>query len=304
MSAAPSAAMASIKSILVATDLSHGSEKPLRYATAIARDYSAKLSLMHVVPSLESTLVGPDDVAEAAETAWNDAEQIEHKLVSEGGLTGLDHQVIIRNGDIWIELEKVIKQEQIDMVVIGTHSHKGLVKLVLGSIAEQIFRHASCPVVTIGPHTPERAVTDGPLLFATDFGEGSKRALPYAISLANKRRAELVLLHVLSLAPDLKGDGWYTPADIAQIQEEEQAATRKRLKELVEHAGSGVEFGFMAEFGEPGEGILQAAEVLRAEAIIMGLNRTAHADMISHLPWSTAYKIVCRAGCPVLTVRS
>ena len=57
-------------------------------------------------------------------------------------------------------------------------------------------------------------------------------------------------------------------------------------------------------FSTSAEGILRAAEVLHAEAIIMGLNCRAHVDMISHLPRSTAYEVVCRARCPVLTVRS
>ena len=70
------------------------------------------------------------------------------------------------------------------------------------------------------------------------------------------------------------------------------------------HTDTGVESLFMTEFGEPAEGILRAAEVLHAEAIIMGLNRRAHVEMISHLPWSTAYEVVCRAVCPVLTVRN
>lgn len=299
-----------IKSVLVATDFSPASEKPLRHATAIARHYGAEFFLMHVVSSLGFTMVGPDAVAAAVEAAWRDARQVERRLVADGELTGLGHQVIVRDGDIWTELERVIKQQRIDMVVVGTHSHKGLVKLVLGSVAERIFRHASCLVLTVGPNSPadaemEKAGIARPLLFATDFGEGSKRALPHAVSLADQRKAKLVLLHMLSPVPKVEGNRWLTPSDVAQMQKDEQSATRKRLKELIDPAAaSGVESAFMAEFGEPAEGILRAAEVLHAEAIIMGLNRRAHVDMISHLPWSTAYEIVCRAGCAVLTVRS
>jgi nucleotide-binding universal stress UspA family protein len=299
-----------IKSILVATDFSPASEKPLRHALAIARHYGAKFYLMHVVSSLGFKLVGPDAATAAADLAWRDARQVEDKLVSSGDLTGLSHEVIVCEGDIWIELERVINQQRIDMVVVGTHSRKGLAKLVLGSVAEQIFRHASCLVLTIGPHSPadadmEASKTSRPLLFATDFGEGSRRALAYAISFASQRGTKLVLLHVLPPGPKVEGNRWCTPGDVAQMQKDEQSATRGRLKELVEHAAAtGVEATFMAEFGEPAESILRAAEVLHAEAIIMGLKRRPLADMASHLPWSTAYEVVCRAGCPVLTVRS
>jgi nucleotide-binding universal stress UspA family protein len=311
MPAVPGAATGvKIKSILVATDFSPASEKPLRHAVAIARHYGSNFFLMHVVSSLGLTLAGPDAVAAATEAAWRDARQVERELVANEELAGLNHQVIIRDGDIWVELERVIKQKRIDMVVIGTHSRKGLAKLVLGSVAEQIFRHASCLVLTVGPNSPANAdiETTGtlrPLLFATDFGEGSRKALPYATSFANQRRTKLILLHMLSPVPKVEGNRWYTSSDVVQMRKDERSDARKRLKELIEHSAlPGVECVIMVEVGEPAEGILLTAEVLRAEAIIMGLNRKAHIDMISHLPWSTAYEVVCRAGCPVLTVRS
>jgi nucleotide-binding universal stress UspA family protein len=110
---------------------------------------------------------------------------------------------------------------------------------------------------------------------------------------------------MLSPVPKVEGNRWYTSSDVVQMRKDERSDARKRLKELIEHSAlPGVECVIMVEVGEPAEGILLTAEVLRAEAIIMGLNRKAHIDMISHLPWSTAYEVVCRAGCPVLTVRS
>jgi nucleotide-binding universal stress UspA family protein len=276
----------------------------------MARYYGAKFFLVHVISSLGFRMAGAGTVAAATELAWRDLRQLERELVASGKLTGLDHKVIVRDGNVWTELERVIQQERIDMLVIGTHSHKGLAKLVLGSVAEQIFRHASCPVLTVGPNSPADAEMEPtgmvrPQLFATDFGEGSKRALPYAISFANLRKTKLVLLHVLSPVPRAEGNRLHAPGDPAQMQKDEQATTCGRLKELIENtAAPGVESVFMAEFGEPAEGILRAAEVLHAEVIIMGLNSRAHVDMISHLPRSTAYEVVCRAGCAVLTVRS
>ncbi len=299
-----------ISSVLVATDFSHASEKPMRHALAISRHYGAQIYLMHVVSSLGFTLAGPDSVAAASGLAWKDMREFERRLVESGKLAGLRHHVIVSDGDVWTEVEKIISQEHIDVVVLGTHSRKGLVRLVLGSVAERIFRHASCLVLTVGPNSPSDADLENtgiirPLLFPTDFGEASLRALPYAISFANQRRSKLVLLHMLSLAEKLEDNRWRTPADIAQLEEDEQAATRRRLKGLIGHTPApGFASEFTAEFGEPAEGILRAAETLNAEGIIMGLNRRSHIEMISHLPWSTAYEVVCRAVCPVLTVRN
>jgi len=299
-----------LRSILVATDFSPASDKPLRHAVAIARHYGANFFLMHVVSSLGFNLVGPDAIAQATELAWRDAREAEDKLVASGVLAGLHHQVIICDGDIWLTVERVIEEQSIDMVVIGTHSRKGLAKLVLGSVAEQIFRHASCLVLTVGPNSPADAEIEPtgivrPLLFATDFGEGSGRALPYAISFANQRRTKLVLIHMLS--PSLKAEGRYRggPGDVDRMRMDELSAARSRLRQSAEHgAASGVESELIVEFGEAAEGILRTAESLKAEAIIMGLHRKAHIEMVSHLPRSTAYQVACRAVCPVLTVRS
>ena len=298
-----------LKSVLIATDFSPASQKPLRHAISIARHYGAKLYLMHVVSSLGFNLVGSDAVVAAVELAWRDMRQAEEHLVATGALKDLRHEVVVRDGDVWVALEGVIKQERVDMVVIGTHSREGLGKLVLGSVAEQIFRHASCLVLTVGPNSPEDAKmetvgTARPILFATDFVEGSLGALPYAISFANQRRTKLAFLHVLPSVPHLEGNRRYTASDVEQIRRNTRSDTLQRLEALVAHAALAVEPAFLAEFGEPAEGILRAAEALRPEAIIMGLNRTAYIDTILHLRGSTAYKVVCGAICPVLTVRN
>ncbi len=298
-----------LKSILVATDFSPASEKAVRHAVALARYYGSKLYLMHVVSALGFNMVGPEAVAGAMDLAWDDARAMERKLMASGSLAGLRHHVVVRDGDdVWRELEKVIQQEQIDMVVIGTHSRGGLAKLVLGSVAEQIFRHASCPVLTVGPHSPAeaQAVPSGitrPLLFPTDFGERSLRALPYALSFANLRGTRIALLHVLSSVPQTKDNRWYTAHDVIEIRSDAHATALYRLRTLIPESCLRVEPICVAEFGEPAEWILETAKKLHAEGIVMGLKHTAHVDAISHLPWLTTYKVVCSAVCPVLTIR-
>lgn len=91
------------------------------------------------------------------------------------------------------------------------------------------------------------------------------------------------------------------------MQERENArmASLRRLEELTaQNAELAVTPEFMVEFGLPGEMILQTADTLKADAIIMGLHRSAHIGAASHMPWATAYEVVCRASCPVLTVRN
>ena len=298
-----------LKSVLIATDFSEASDKALRHALAIARHYGAKLYLAHVVSSLGFTLVGPDAVNVATEIVWSDARQLEARLVQNGALAGLRHEVIVSQGNVWDELGKMISQEQVDLVVIGTHARRGMGKLLLGSVAEHIFRHAGCLVLTVGPGSLQdspvgsaRAIR--PFLFATDFSTPSLRALPYAISSANHFGTKLALLHVVPAVPMPEGVNLPTAGDVMQMREKVRVTSLRRLEDLtLQNPKLAVTPEFIVEFGSPGEEILKAADTFKADAIILGLHRSTHFGTASHLPWSTAYEVVCAAGCSVLTVR-
>ena len=310
MTAASIPADIQLRSVLIATDFSPASAKALRHALSIARQYGAKLYAMHVVSSMALTIAGPEAIAQATSAALRDAALTERRLVSSGALKDIHHQVIIRQGgDIWAELEAVIRDKGIDLLVLGTHGRTGLRRLALGSVAEQIFRNARCRVLTVGPCSrPDapfmRDVVPGPVLFPTDFSDASLSGLPLATSYANQRIAQLVLIHMLAPAPRTEGSKWYTAEDVVKIRATAEAAALKRLQELVTNVRLAVEPAFVANFGEPAEGILRAAESLHAEIIIVGLKDRSHMETISHLPWSTAYGVVCAAVCPVLTVRT
>jgi nucleotide-binding universal stress UspA family protein len=86
------------------------------------------------------------------------------------------------------------------MLVLGTHGRSGVGKLLIGSVAEEVFRRAACPVLSIGPKVsqqPAGEIQFHNILFATDFSENSLAALPYAISLAEEDQAQLTLLYVI-----------------------------------------------------------------------------------------------------------
>lgn len=297
-----------LKSVLVATDFSLVSEKALRHAVVVARHYHSKLFLMHVISSLGFTMAGPDSSVSAFDLAERDLKKVEQQLMLSGALTGLDHEAIVQKGEIWEEIETIVAEKSIGMIVVGTHSRTGISKLVLGSVAEQIFRHSSCPVLTVGPHCPTNAEMSSPeaprpLLFPTDFSDDSLRALPHAVSFANEQKTWLVLLHVLGSVPEVHDNRWYTAQDVVRYRKAAQSESINRLHDLVRSVGLAIEPLCIAEFGDPADGILRTAKRICAEAIIMGLKPKAHIDAITHLPWSTAYKVVCDSECAVLTVR-
>jgi nucleotide-binding universal stress UspA family protein len=284
----------------MATDFSQTSENPLRHAIRIARLYEARFYLLHVVPSVRFAVTEADATNAATETAGRIAQQLENQLVECGALAGLRYEFFVRQGDVSAKAEKVISEKQIDLLIIGTHGRRGFGKVLFGSVAEQIFRHAVCPVVTVGPGSFQSAMVDKadvvwPLLFATDFGTASLRALPYCASLANRLGTKLVLLNVIPLS--------VMSLHRANTHNLKQNSLR-RLRNLTQNVELTVEPEFIVVFGSPSEKILQVAESLSADAIIMGLRRSERSEASSHMLWTTAYEVVRRAGCPVMTVRS
>jgi len=299
-----------IKSVLIATDLSKTSDKPLRHALAIAHHYGAKLYLGHVVYSLGYTMAGTEAVQLAAEAAARDMEQFRDELIQNGSLKDLQYECIVRQGEPWRQLQSIIQEKKIDLVVTGTHGRHALGKVLLGSVAEQIFRGADCRVLTVGPC----ALQDSPLektrpfrcfLFATDFGRASLRALPDAVAFANQFGVKLILLHVAPAIPIPESFHWSrTSNDVRGLRVDAQEAALKTFEDITRNTVFSIRPEFQVKFGITGDTILQVAHNAGADLIVMGLNRTRHIDSFAHLPGTIAYQVACAARCPVLTIRS
>jgi nucleotide-binding universal stress UspA family protein len=140
VSFAASAVDLRLKSLLLATDFSPVSEKPLHHALAIARHYEAKLYIAHVVSPIHYLMAGPEAFEVGWDAAYRDAQLLEQELGANRLLDDLDYEFIVRQGRVWDELQAIICQEKIDLVVVGTHARRGIEKLILGSVAEQVFR--------------------------------------------------------------------------------------------------------------------------------------------------------------------
>jgi nucleotide-binding universal stress UspA family protein len=309
MSSAALALDLELKSVLLATDLSAASEKPLHHALTIARHYEAKLYVAHVVSAAPYLMSGPEALEMGCASASQDVQQLQHSLVQRGLLKGVDHEFIIRWGCVWNELQAIIAEKQIGLVVLGTHARHGFEKLILGSVAEEVFRDAECPVLTVGPHSYregrlESANESRTYLFATDFSEASISALPHAVSFARRSKAKLILLHVVAAAPLPQATGCYSASEALLSRENARMACVRQLEQLVPPDGQAqIEIEFVVQFGVPSEKILQIALEKRVDLIMLGLRRAALVGALAHRPWARAYEIVCGAGCPVLTVR-
>ena len=296
----------SFKNVLLATDFSSISKSALAPAIAIASRYGAKIYIVHVLPPEPRMPIPMEPSFPELDRDRFEAELAMQAFVSGDQLKEIPHETLLPRGPIWPVLSELIERDEIDLLVLGTHGRAGLRKLILGSVAEALFRQAACPVLTIGPAVP--AAIRGEfrrILLATDFAPASLNALPYACSLATESKGALTLLHVLTQVPVLDVHPyWYLGSEVAEGLETAKRNALEGLKRLIPPGAKlPSEPELLVEFGSVSHEILETAARCRADLIVMGVNRAVSVRVSTHLPWATAQEVVCHATCPVLTVR-
>lgn len=303
--------MPALKNILYATDFSPCSQAALPYLRAIAERYGSTLHVVHILDPEPITGVPLDSFPELDSDRYL-AQSAMNALLAGEPFVNIAHTATIERGQLWEVLAPFIKEKKIDLIVLGTHGRRGLKKLVLGSVAEQVFRLAPCPVLTIGPHATHEATADAcfkTILFATDFSLGSQHALSYAVSLARANGSQLILLHALPPSVEvLPGsmDAMVANLEVsAELAADAFASARQQLKEMISvETMQELNPEMIVEYGPAAAMILQFAEHKQAALIVMGAHRASVHSVAAHLPWATASTVVCAAPCPVLTVRS
>lgn len=288
--------MIQLSRILVATDFSPASNRALDYAISLARRYGSHIFLTHVISLDAYPLAAPEVTVSLVNSQRREAENRIQEMLFSGRLSDVAHDILIEEGGLWAAIQRVIEKEAVELVVVGTQGMGTVQKLVIGSGAEQIFRQCACPVLTVGPSVEGASSPDvifKRILFATEFGPGSKREASYAFSLGQEHEATVTLLHVLRHLDDYSDDGLTLKREVIKQQ----------LQELVPAgADARCRTQFRMVVGDPASEILRLAHETNADLIVMGAK--ARAGLAGHVPATKAYKIVCEAHCPVLTVKS
>ena len=141
-----------LKKILVPVDFSACSSKALQYALPFAREFSARIVLLHVVepfiPVPEMTTVNFEVIRKQTMTAA----ESEMKKLRESIPADVAVEAVIREGNPYFEIGLATRQLSIDLIIIATHGRTGLAHVFMGSTAERVVRHASCPVLTVREH--------------------------------------------------------------------------------------------------------------------------------------------------------
>ena len=283
-----------MKQLLFATDFSDASRAAVPFAAAIADTFKSELHLLHLLMPAAYLYLPPEGVPASVNSLEEDAERGMQELRNSALLRGIGLTSEVTKGELGVLLRSIDGRD-IDMLVIGTHGRQGFRRLLLGSIAEEIIRHAPCPVLTVGPHVKhvhDREFHPKHILFATDASSDSFRALPYAVLFAMKQCSDLTMVHVLPRS------------DEATPQKEAFAAL---MRDALHHtiplqAIKSCSPEILVKFGDPKEQILQAASERRCELIVMGA-RSEAVKLESIWSKGVSYGVIAGAPCPVLTVR-
>jgi nucleotide-binding universal stress UspA family protein len=284
------------KNILLATDFSPASKKALEYAASLARRYGSAIYLTHVITRDGYPLASPEYSAFSLEKMYAETKEGFREILKSKQMIDLPYKILIQEGNLWPSIEALIKTYNIDLLVVGTRGVGAVKKVLIGSGAEEMFRKARVPVLTVGPSAAKEPLYEMEfknILIATDFGRGAKREAEYGVSLAQEHCSRLRLLHVLS-HPEVYGE------NVLAVKKENSVV---QLRELVATgADLHCKLDFEVAVGEPVHQILRIAEETKADLIIMGAK--ARNSLAGNVPHTMAYRIVCGARCPVLTVRS
>src|SRR4029434_8127899 len=145
-----------IRTILLPTDFSECGNYALHYASSLARTFKASIICLNVIEPIVPTvgysgMTEPLPIADISEQLEDSAERELPKLAECEEFQGLGVEELIVHGEAASEIVRVAKERNVDLIVVSSHGRTGLGRILFGSTAESVVRHASCPVLVVKP---------------------------------------------------------------------------------------------------------------------------------------------------------
>jgi nucleotide-binding universal stress UspA family protein len=144
--------MITLKKILIPTDFSEPSDSAVKYARAFAEQFGAELHLLHVIedpflyaPTSEAYVV-PPHLLEEIQTAARDRLD---RVLEPNERARFRAVMALKNGSPFVEIVRYARDQDVDLIVMGTHGRGPIAHMLLGSVAEKVVRKAPCPVLTV-----------------------------------------------------------------------------------------------------------------------------------------------------------
>lgn len=205
--------LAQLKRILVPVDFSEASETALPFAVALARQFGAKIGLVHVIDLLPGAITECDGRMQFDEVVIRQAAKEHLDTIARVTLPAqVLGRISVRWGRAWKEITRAARELDVDLIVLTTQGLSGFGHLMLGSTAERVVRHACCPVLVVR----EPARHGAPAEFSVESQTSKPRKVRIMKSLAT------------TPAPAARAPGWGEAESVTK-----QTATATDVIELV-----------------------------------------------------------------------
>lgn len=294
--------------VLVTTDLSDSADEAIRAGHELARQAGAdasKLVVCHVVHEiLRASPLFPQAVQADMEAVIHAesraAAAIEDRVKALTGRTPNDFDIRIESGPADSAILRVAEEVRATLVVTASRGLSGIVRLLLGSVAERVVRYAHCPVLVARPFKKSNKI-----LVATDLSDPSLPAVTLAAEMAQKNSAELVVLFSLDVMPS-PAMGLTLPfggvpiIPPAELVEQMRSSARTALAGVIERLGIKAEARVVE--GDAASMILRAADEIEADLVVVATH--GRTGLMRMALGSVAEKVVRGAQCSVLVARS
>ncbi len=295
-----------LNSILCATDFSDFSNQTIHYGIRLAQKFEAKLYVCHIIDLPFAAMTG--------EVQFDPIEQqnrmidYAHNQLAELFLDdAIEWEPLVAVGQTADEIDRLVEDNNVDLVVTATHGRHGLKRLLLGSVTERLMRTVTCPLLIVrGSEEGDVLLPPSESLFqrilvGCDFSEDSDLAYRYGLSLAQELEAELHLAHVVEppiyqhvFASDLTPDQDPRGPVISLLQEKLDQMVPVDARHWCHVRPTLLE-------GKPDEELNYYAVLNNIDLIVLGVR--GHGLVESLFVGSTTDRVVRSAPCPVLAVR-
>ncbi|MDP2480082.1 MAG: universal stress protein, partial [Candidatus Palauibacterales bacterium] len=289
------------------TDFSEPAAAALPLAARIARSHGADLHALHALVLHAADAVEADKLFPRMEDAvveldrWAESRMAAHLGEHDVGDLVV-HEARERGFSVGAVILEYAEEHDIDLIVMGTHGRRGLQHLFMGSIAEDVVRRSSCPVITVRER-PRLGDASWParLVAPVDFSEASHLALAYVRELAAASGAKVDLVHVIE--PVTVPDPYITgTAGFAFDVETVRSNVQDALEELAASVlGEAVPCEIHIDVGRPAAMIAAFAEERGADLVVMASH--GRTGLQRALVGSVASGVIRRSSPPVMIVK-
>jgi len=290
--------------ILCPVDFSEFSQRALHHAVAMAKWYRARLTVLYIFVNLPTLDLPPIELTDS------DRQQLLTEMRQLAGQLPPDLSIdfLVREApDVRREILDQAEALKADLLVIGSHGRSGFEKLLLGSVTEKVIRKATCPLMVVPRGAPD-AVGAEPVRFSrilcpVDFSDASVSALEYAMDVAQEAGAQLTLVHVIEMPPELRA---HYPAsgdfNVDHIRAAAEAECLRHLRSLIpESVRTHCAVKTVVQEGAAYREVLRVAAEDKSDLIVMGVHGRGAVDLMVF--GSNTARVIRAATCPVLVVR-